>query len=367
MLLLIAIGISIIYALLRPFAVGLTDTSLWVAKIIQFPVSYSETKSSKQFLRIGQAAVIGGWLSNVSFISSLLIYAAIILGFIYSWWGGIVAFLTISILGSITKLFMVRPVSYYLTLLYSDMTRRKLNYKKKNDDERYEAAVSMNQDLENIMMIYEDSSVKPPSANQLKSISYGDLYALLNREPESNGGDKYLTTGINKSMSGDPKGAIKEFNKSIENNGNKPDAFSYRAMAKLMLNNISSAMEDHNHAIQLNPNNSNAYYMRGLGKASLKDHIGAISDYSKAIELDPKNSDAFESKAGSEAALGNYESAVKDLDSVIDLKPRNADAHLHRGMAKFFMNDKISACTDWSKAGELGSSEAYELIRTNCS
>ena len=37
-----------------------------------------------------------------------------------------------------------------------------------------------------------------------------------------------------------------------------------------------------------------------------------------------------------------------------------------RGLLRFHFKDKQGACTDWSKAGELGCFEAYKQIQEHC-
>jgi hypothetical protein len=43
-----------------------------------------------------------------------------------------------------------------------------------------------------------------------------------------------------------------------------------------------------------------------------------------------------------------------------------AEAYLNRGSFKFTLKDKNGACLDWSKASELGDSDAYDLIKKYC-
>lgn len=75
------------------------------------------------------------------------------------------------------------------------------------------------------------------------------------------------------------------------------------------------------------------FFQSGNAKSDLQDYAGAILDYNKAISLNPKDSMSYN----------------------------------NRGYANFKLKQKESACLDFSKAGELGYSEAYEniVIKTN--
>ena len=178
MYLLLAIFSAAIFAVLNPISTALFDTSLWVAKIL-LPADFEENPSSKQALIIGQAALMEGWLSNLPFVSTLLLIASLIFGFLNSWWAGIVIPFSAIVLGTILKLVFTRPVGYYLHMLYHKMVNRAADYRAKNDYERSEAAQSYCDDLVNLIALYESSNVRPPNPNQLKNNPYGDIYYWL--------------------------------------------------------------------------------------------------------------------------------------------------------------------------------------------
>ena len=65
--------------------------------------------------------------------------------------------------------------------------------------------------------------------------------------------------------------------------------------------------------------------------------------------------------------LGKYEDAIKDIDNAIKLFPKEGLFYATRGLAKININSlKDSGCLDFSKAGELGYKEAYEVIKGVC-
>ncbi|MFS8064015.1 MAG: hypothetical protein ACMG5Z_05445 [Luteimonas sp.] len=151
---------------------------MWVAKILAPPES-EDNAQTKQFLKIAQAALMEGWLSNIPFISAILVFASVVVGFFCHWWFGILIFFLAAFLGVLAKLLFMRSVSHYLPLLHHKMLNREVDYQKQNDIERAEAAQSYCKDLVNLMQIYQNSSVRPPTAKQLAHIPYGDLYYWL--------------------------------------------------------------------------------------------------------------------------------------------------------------------------------------------
>lgn len=176
----IAMGLALLYAILKPLSDGLLDTSAWVAKILA-PTDIEENENTKQFLKFGQASLMEGWLSNIPFITYIVLFSSIITGFIYHWWGGILMYFISVTLGALTKILWGRSVSYYLPLLYHKMVNRAADYKAKNDVERLEASESLCRDLQQIIVLYQGSRLRPPTPKQLKDIPCGDLHFWLER------------------------------------------------------------------------------------------------------------------------------------------------------------------------------------------
>ena len=64
--------------------------------------------------------------------------------------------------------------------------------------------------------------------------------------------------------------------------------------------------------------------------------------------------------------LGDYTGAIQDYTNFITLNPDDALAYCTRGAAKYNLGDKNGCCLDFSKAGELGYEDAYDLIKKYC-
>jgi len=170
----IAIVLAVISIVLKPLSDGLLDTSMWVAKILA-PLDTEENETTKQLLKFSQAALLEGWLSNIPFIATIALVISMISGFVYRWWGGIVVLFVSVTLGVLAKLLRTRSVSYYVTLMYHKMANRAADYRKQGDLERLEASESLCKDLANIIVLYQNSGLKPPTPKQLNDVPYGDL------------------------------------------------------------------------------------------------------------------------------------------------------------------------------------------------
>ena len=156
----------LVYAVLKPLGDGLLDTSSWAAKVMAPPGS-GDNDTTKQYLRFAQAALMDGWLSNVPFFNTIAMVAALVFAALYHWWAALIAFIVAVFIGTLTKIIWGRSVSHYLMFMHSRLLNRAAAYRQKNDNERAEAAESMASELQ-IIAVYINASLRPPTAKQLK-------------------------------------------------------------------------------------------------------------------------------------------------------------------------------------------------------
>lgn len=126
-----------------------------------------------------------------------------------------------------------------------------------------------------------------------------------------------------------------------------------------------------NKAIQLkNSSVVNAsYFLRAKCKSNLKDYRGAINDFDTYLLLDPKASFRYVYllRGDAKLELSNKKGALEDYLKFSVLNPTEYYAFYQIGLIKFNdFKDKKGACDAWSKAGELGSKKAYNLIEEFC-
>ena len=141
-----------------------------------------------------------------------------------------------------------------------------------------------------------------------------------------------LALGLEKSQSGDYRGAVIEFNK----------------------------------VIAIDPDNASAYQYRGVAKAKYGDFEGSIVDYSKSIELNSNRTESYGSRGIAKARSGDVAAAILDFDVAIQLNPEDGSAYFNRAMAMDMVNDIQHACLDWKQAIKLGSKESKLFLRKYC-
>lgn len=62
----------------------------------------------------------------------------------------------------------------------------------------------------------------------------------------------------------------------------------------------------------------------------------------------------------------DFSGAIQDYSQCLKINSEYSVAYLSRGYAKIKIGDEIGGCLDFSKAGELGEQNAYNLIRKYC-
>lgn len=131
--------------------------------------------------------------------------------------------------------------------------------------------------------------------------------------------------------------------------------------------NYNAAVEYYSQYIKLYPTSFQAYCNRALVKSELGNYMGAIQDYDKAIEINPNDAHNYCNRGVVKSDhLNDYKSAIQDFNKAIDIEPKYASAYINRGIAKYNLSDVTGACLDWSKAGDLGDDDAYEIIKEYC-
>lgn len=149
------------------------------------------------------------------------------------------------------------------------------------------------------------------------------------------------------------------------------DAMKYfeNGQRKTYSKDFQGAILDYDKAINLDPNFWWVYFEKAIAKYNLQDFQGAIAEYTKAIILEPKCTKAYSYRAFAKYELQDYRGVIADCNKAVELSdnfPAIADTFFYRGNSNRHLDQKENACLDYSKAGEFGHGEAYEMIKKYC-
>ncbi len=181
--------------------------------------------------------------------------------------------------------------------------------------------------------------------------------------------------------------AILDFTKTLTDStfNNFKYCYFYRALCLGESGKYIQAVQDYTKFLNLDKfksvSSAEALYYRGFYKVKLNDNRGAISDYNLAIEM---YSGAYESSKGknqiyfqklidtyitrglANAEIKKWDDAIDSYNTVIKMKPDYALAYHLKGLSEIGKGDLDAGCLNLSKAGELGSNEAYNDIKLHC-
>ena len=167
-----------------------------------------------------------------------------------------------------------------------------------------------------------------------------------------------------------------------------------RGITQGLIKQYTNAVNTYTAAIELNPSNPFLYLNRSTTRAEMIDFISSIdnsyqritidsdpanrlqnhskriysydeaeADLNKVLKLFPDFAYAYYNRANLKAIAGDLPAAFEDYTKAIELHPYFAEAYYNRGVVQLFMKDTRKGCLDLSKAGELGITEAYELLK----
>jgi tetratricopeptide (TPR) repeat protein len=174
------------------------------------------------------------------------------------------------------------------------------------------------------------------------------------------------------------------------------DYYIKRGILHTQNEDYNLAFEDFDRAIALNPNSMLAYFGRANTRLKLKELLlefnppdqvledgelkpaeGVVvedensfenitEDYRQAIAIDSTFSYAYFNLAYVLNQMQEIKQSINTLDRAIALNGEFAEAYFNRGLNYLYLKNTGAGCKDLSKAGELGSREAYSLILRFC-
>lgn len=139
-----------------------------------------------------------------------------------------------------------------------------------------------------------------------------------------------------------------------------------KAMGLQYLSKYEQAIMTFSKAIELNPTQASFFRERGKCKMNIHNCYGAIPDFTKAISLDPKDAKLYSSRSTCYVQTEEYDAAFIDINKAISLNAKDPTYYLTRGLIHMIKNRTKEGCLDLTKAGDMGSSYAFELLKEYC-
>jgi tetratricopeptide (TPR) repeat protein len=201
-------------------------------------------------------------------------------------------------------------------------------------------------------VLLENLTIANRAANipEFVNIRPGELEKLEDRFTES--GNYYVRIGVDKFLRNDVEGAIKAYDKALEQTPGSASLYGKRGDARYKLKDYRKAIDDYDLAIKLNPNYVDAYKGRAAAKLDSGDFTGAREDFTSAIRLKDNDDALYADRAVAKAEMGDLNGAVQDFSRALQLKP-SAKIYNRRADVKARLKDFSGAIKDLDEAIRL--------------
>ncbi|WP_300286272.1 tetratricopeptide repeat protein [uncultured Alistipes sp.] len=167
-----------------------------------------------------------------------------------------------------------------------------------------------------------------------------------------------------------------------------------RGLSQSLVRQYTSSLDNYTAAIDRNPSNPFPYINRSTTRSEMIDFISsfdngyqrvaveqdpvgrlkngseriynydeAIADLDRAARLLPDFAYIYYNRANLLCLSGRLPEAIEDYTRAIGLNPSFGEAYYNRGLVQIYLKDTRKGCLDMSKAGELGVSEAYKVLK----
>lgn len=195
---------------------------------------------------------------------------------------------------------------------------------------------------------------------------------IIERSPNA---DAYHRRALFKMEIGLLEGAIADFTKTLDSDGNDAVTYYNMGLAYRRLNQLDSALVSYDRAIALDPYYSEAHLNKGFAYIHLEKYHDAIKEFNRAIDL-PMDAGGFSYTLNNlgycHYKLKAYEDARFYIDKSLQINALNSYAFRNLALLEIAEGNTNAACEAISESIELGfvneyGDEILELQREHCS
>ena len=152
-------------------------------------------------------------------------------------------------------------------------------------------------------------------------------------------------------------------NYSLALNLDSKDAKTLSAMARLFLGkgSVKQAKSYIEQALIIEQNNAQIHLICGNIYAKEENYLDAEAEFRKTISIDNSSFEAYNNLANILVINREFEKAILIYTKALEINPNNSNILLHRGVAKFQINEKDEGLIDLSQSIRINpeNSKAY--------
>jgi len=176
----------------------------------------------------------------------------------------------------------------------------------------------------------------------------------------------YLNRGIIREQSEDYNESISDFSRAIDADNRNILAYFCRANSRAKMVDAIRTEGALPEPEILNMSGSKTTIETRSNEIKILDYEDIIQDYESLLDMNPNFIFAWFNMANTKVKKRDYLHAINDYSRAITLEPDFGEAYFNRGLTRIYMNDLEGGALDLSRAGELGLTEAYNVIKRFC-
>ncbi len=173
----------------------------------------------------------------------------------------------------------------------------------------------------------------------------------------------YFIKGIGYYQQTKYKASIADYDSVLHRNATFVYAYFNRGATRFELDKLLWSERQYSQAIGIS---KTGFHSSRKDKMPPPQHKKALSDYNRLVNLYPALPFVYYNRANLKTSLRKFQRAIDDYSMAIRLEPKLAEAYYNRALVLLYLKENKLACKDLSKAGELGLSDAYNIIKRYC-
>ncbi len=176
----------------------------------------------------------------------------------------------------------------------------------------------------------------------------------------------YLSRGIILEQSKNYNEAIRDFSRAIDADNRNMLAYFCRANSRTKMVSEIRSQGSLPEPEVLNMSGGKTTIEAKNAEIKILDYEDIIQDYQSVLYMNPNFIFSWFNMANTKVKKRDYVNAINDYSKAIMLEPDFGEAYFNRGLTRIYMNDLEGGALDLSRAGELGLTEAYNVIKRYC-
>lgn len=143
-------------------------------------------------------------------------------------------------------------------------------------------------------------------------------------------------------------------------------ALQFRGSAYGASGNTQAAAQDFKKILEAEPDNLHGLFNLGVAYKEANLLNEAIETFSRLISKKADFPNAYYERGFCYGKMGMFPQAKFDMDESIRFQPEHGPSYFFRGRAYEAVGDLKSACGDWQKAMQLGTTDAEPFLQQKC-